>query len=215
MMDKNIEELLEEIWTMQEEGEVSYSELQKRTKVSPSGEFLQEMARNRLIRWETEKIELTERGEDLAKEIIRRHRLAELLLSTLFEVSEEDVESQACEFEHILSPSVTDSVCTFLSHPSHCPHGKVIPSGQCCSVLKTELEPLVKPLTNLQLGEKGKIVFIAPKHHDRLNKLSALGIIPGSIVKMHQRNPSFVIEIGETTIAIDYPIASSIYVKKI
>jgi len=43
--------------------------------------------------------------------------------------------------------------------------------------------------------------------------LSALGLIPGSIVKLAQKRPSFVLEIGETALALDEEIVREIYVK--
>jgi len=58
-----------------------------------------------------------EGGERRALEVIRRHRLAERLLSEVFELEETDFETSACQFEHILSPQVLESVCTFLGHP--------------------------------------------------------------------------------------------------
>ena len=61
----------------------------------------------------------------------------------------------------------------------------------------------------------GRIVFIAPKFHDRMDRLAALGVIPGSELRLHQRSPSYVIEIGETTIALDPEIAGEIYVKPV
>ena len=45
---------------------------------------------------------------------------------------EDEIEQQACKFEHILSPEVTDKICSFLGHPECCPHGSPIPSGECC-----------------------------------------------------------------------------------
>jgi DtxR family Mn-dependent transcriptional regulator len=158
---------------------------------------------------------LKERGEEKAREIIRRHRLTERLLSEIFEMSEEEVEEEACKLEHILSPGVTDSVCTFLGHPPTCIHGKPIPRGECCTKFKKEMTPLVIPLDDLGLGEEGRIVFIAPKSHQRLDRLSNLGIVPGSIIRMHQKNPSYVLQIGETSLALDKDIVKDIYVKKI
>ncbi len=76
------------------------------------------------------------------------------------------------------------------------------------------MKPLVIPLDELGLGEEGRIVFIAPKSHQRLDRLSTLGIVPGSIVRMHQKNPSHVLQIGETTLALDKDIVKDIYVKK-
>jgi DtxR family Mn-dependent transcriptional regulator len=78
-----------------------------------------------------------------------------------------------------------------------------------------EMKPLVIPLEELGLGEKGRIVFIIPKSHQRLDRLSTLGIVPGSIVRMHQKNPSYVLQVGETTFALDQDIVRDIYVKRV
>jgi DtxR family Mn-dependent transcriptional regulator len=40
-------------------------------------------------------------------------------------------------------------------------------------------------------------------------------VIPGSEIRLHQRSPSFVIEVGETTVALDPEIAREIYVKPV
>jgi len=173
------------------------------------------MNRDGLFEMEDNRMVLKDRGEEKAREIIRRHRLTERLLREIFEMSEEQVEEEACKLEHILSPAVTDSVCTFLGHPPTCIHGKPIPRGDCCSKFKKEIKPYVIPLEDLGLSEEGRIVFIAPKSHQRLDRLSTLGIAPGSIVRMHQKNPSHVLQIGETTIALDRDIVKDIYVKKV
>jgi DtxR family Mn-dependent transcriptional regulator len=77
------------------------------------------------------------------------------------------------------------------------------------------MTPLVIPLEELGLGEEGRIVFIAPRSHQRLDRLSTLGIVPGSILRMHQKNPSYVLQIGETTLALDSEVVRDIYVKKV
>src|SRR2546423_203470 len=78
-------------------------------------------------------VDFTDRGRQRATDVIRRHRLAERLFTQTFKVNnEEEVEKQACKFEHILSPEATDRICTFLGHPETCPHGSKIPRGDCC-----------------------------------------------------------------------------------
>jgi energy-coupling factor transporter ATP-binding protein EcfA2 len=75
----------------------------------------------------------TDRGRLRAADIIRRHRLAErLFMETLHMQDEQEIEQQACKFEHILSPDATEKICTFLGHPKTCPHGSPIPRGVCC-----------------------------------------------------------------------------------
>jgi DtxR family Mn-dependent transcriptional regulator len=159
------------------------------------------------------RVRLTEEGERRAKEVVRRHRLTERLFHDVLLLGEEATELQACEFEHILSPEATNSVCTLLGHPPTCPHGKPIPPGACCAAFNRTVRPLVTGLGSFELGAKGRIVFIAPRFHDRMDRLAALGVIPGSEIRLHQRSPAFVIEIGETTIALDPEIAAEIFVK--
>jgi len=85
----------------------------------------------------------TEKGRKRAEDVIRRHRLAERLFVQTFRVqNEKEIEEQACKFEHILSPEVTDSICSFLGHPRTCPHGSPIPAGPCCILAKAGNTPL-------------------------------------------------------------------------
>ena len=212
---ERIDEILELIWTLREKGVSDLDQLLENTRDGEAKSILRMMIRDGLFEVEGNRMVLKEKGEQKARELIRRHRLTERLLLEIFEMSEEEVEEEACKFEHILSPNVTESVCTFLGHPPTCIHGKPIPKGECCTKFKKELRPLVHPLEELALGDRGRIVFIAPKSHQRLDRLSTLGIIPGSIVRMHQKNPSYVLEIGETTLALDREIVKDIYVKKV
>ena len=78
-------------------------------------------------------VDFTPAGRQRAADVIRRHRLAERLFTQTLKVQNEDeIEQQACKFEHILSPEVTDKICSFLGHPETCPHGSPIPAGECC-----------------------------------------------------------------------------------
>jgi len=208
------EEILELLWAMREKGPVSVEEFLQMTEEEEADHLLRKMERDEWISLKEGQVTFLEEGERRAEEIIRRHRLAERLLSEVFELEEKYMEPSACQFEHILNPQVLDSVCTFLGHPPTCPHGKPIPRGPCCARFKREMEPLVRPLADLKLGEEGRIVFITPRSRIRLERLSSLGLIPGSVVRLAQKRPSFVLEIGETTLALDEDIGREVYVKK-
>jgi len=216
MSEHVIDELLELIWTQREDGKDSLTDLLKITEEENPEDAVKTMTHEGLVKITGDSIIFTEKGEIRAKGIIRRHRLAERLFTELFLIEDDaKIESNACEFEHILSPEVTESVCTFLGHPPTCPHGRPVPRGKCCEKFHKEMKPLVTPLNELQPGEEGRIVFIAPKNHARLDRLSIMGIIPGSIIRLHQKRPSYVLEIGETTLAVDSDIAKEIYVKRV
>jgi len=211
---KRLEELLEGIWTLREAGSCTTGELKAQTGEAQTEELLEELRGMGMVVLRGEQVELTPEGERRAREIVRRHRLAERLLSDVLELSDPLAESHACEFEHLLSPEVTDSVCTFLGHPPTCPHGKPIPRGECCSRFRREVSPLVMPLSELEVGAEAKIVFISPRRHSTLDRLASLGLIPGSTLHLHQKSPAFVVRVGESEVALDPEVAREIYVKR-
>jgi DtxR family Mn-dependent transcriptional regulator len=235
-MNEQVEELLERLWVLEEEdGEkgIQVERLNKELEIGnqtlngPSGGFFRRRRRCRLdcdlgtieseglITISDGRVYLADGGKKVARKVIRNHRLAEVLLMEIFEVADDEAHSSACKFEHILSPQVTDKVCTFLGHPPTCPHGKVIPRGGCCKIFGTHIEPLVKPLTNLSVGKRARIVFIAPSFKTRLERLGSLGLIPGGVLKLKQRHPSYVVEIDETTVALDKDVGKEIFVREV
>jgi DtxR family Mn-dependent transcriptional regulator len=206
------DELLEIIWTLKEEGKLAWDEVLQNCTLAGCETILRDLAANGWIEIKEKAVILLPKGEKRARELVRRHRLSLRLFHDLFAL--EGAEAEACKFEHILSPEVTDSVCTLLGHPPNSPDGKPIPRGECCAMFKQEVKPLVAPLSDLMPGDKAKIVFITPESHSRLDRLSAMGVVPGSLIKLHQKRPSYVIQIGETMLAVDKSITKEIFVKK-
>ncbi|HTP29699.1 MAG TPA: metal-dependent transcriptional regulator [Anaeromyxobacteraceae bacterium] len=216
--NSHVEDLLEAIFTEREGGRDQAGEVMARASrhaggISPAA--LDDLVKAGLARLVEGRVLFTPEGERRARGVVRRHRLTERLFRDLLQLSDGAMESQACQIEHILSPEATDSVCTLLGHPPTCPHGKAIPPGPCCGALSKTVRPLVTGLPSFELGVLGRIVFVAPRFHDRMDRLAALGIIPGSEIRLRQRSPSYVIEVGETTVALDPEIATEIYVKRI
>lgn len=207
------DELLETIWTLREEGKAGMDDIVNSCTLTDCEDILKQLAQNGWIDVKGQSVELLAKGEKRARELVRRHRLSLRMFYDLFAL--DGVEAEACKFEHILSPEVTDSVCTLLGHPPNSPDGKPIPRGECCAMFRQEMKPLVGPLADLMPGDQAKIVFITPGSHSRLDRLSAMGVVPGSIVKLHQKRPSYVIQLGETTIAVDKDITKEIFVKKV
>ncbi len=86
------------------------------------------MARDGLLRVEDDrKLVLTQAGHLLAVRVMRKHRLAECLLVSVIGLAWENVHSEACRWEHVISEEVERRLVELLAYPVRCPHGNVIP----------------------------------------------------------------------------------------
>jgi len=134
--------LLEQIWVCGEEGKPAQVERLHASGPAgklpvmpeePAARVLSRMADLRLVALQNGEAQLTLVGSQRARDVVRRHRLAERLFKDTFSVDEAEAHTQACKFEHIISPELDERICSFLGHPKTCPHGNPIPPGDCCN----------------------------------------------------------------------------------
>jgi len=79
------------------------------------------------------RIAFTESGSARAAAVVRRVRLAEVLLERTLHSSDE------CGGPMPVAAGFEDQVCAFLDHPSECPHGRPIPPGGTCCAEPSEV----------------------------------------------------------------------------
>jgi putative ABC transport system ATP-binding protein len=165
--DVRVDHLLEQIWICGEEGKPAQPELLRVegpagqlpiVGAEPATRLLARMADSRLIEFNGSKnvsaavayaenpannsdngveVHLTESGSRRARDVVRRHRLAERLFTDTFAIEDAEAQVQACRFEHIITPELDQRICSFLGHPKTCPHGNPIPPGICCEAKET------------------------------------------------------------------------------
>jgi Fe2+ transport system protein FeoA len=70
-----------------------------------------------------------------------------------------------------------------------------------------------RALSDLQPGQEAEVVFINPGRRQRLERLSAMGIVAGARLRLVQRQPVRIVMVGHTELALDHPIARDIYVR--
>jgi len=134
--NQDFDEVLEEIWMAREHS--THAEPEHFT-AAQHRKVVAMMERIGLVCTRGGEVDFTPRGEERARSVIRRHRLAERLSTDVLAIRDDtSIETNACTFEHILSPEVTDRICTFLGHPASCPHGSPIPPGECCGGARVE-----------------------------------------------------------------------------
>ena len=155
----------------------------------------------------------TEAGRQAGQNVVRRHRLAERLLQDVLAVGPSQIEEDACRFEHVLLDGVDDRVCILLGHPTHCPHGNPIPPGKCCKAAQGDLIREVRPLCDARPESKGVVAYLATMDNRQVQKLVAMGILPGADIKVIRQSPSYVFQVGYSQFAVDRPLAEVIYVR--
>lgn len=211
-LPRECENILVQVWSAHERGDKSLDRL---FLAHPHAvPVVDELLQDGLLERVDGEVWLSERGAEAARELVRRNRLAEVLLHEVLEVRSEKVAVNACAWEHVLSSEVADTICTFLGHPRHCPHGNPIPPGPCCAKSSRTVAPLVQPLTTLRVGAEARITFIAPRVNRRLDRLAALGVVPGTNLVLKQRSPAYVIRADQTDIAIEEDVARDIFVRE-
>lgn len=131
--EEDIENLLKQLWELREESKLTLQHLK-------SADFLDHAATIKFLQTkgdmviENSSIHFSSSLEDKMRDIVRRHRLGEILFSESLHMDKEQSAVEACQFEHMLNADITERICHFFHHPRKCPHGKPIPPGNCCQI---------------------------------------------------------------------------------
>jgi DtxR family Mn-dependent transcriptional regulator len=126
------EEYCEAIWELKEdEVEVIQARVAERLHVSRPAvsEMIKRMQSDGYVSLEGSTINLTTNGRDLAEQVVRRHRLAERLLTDILGLPWADAHIEAGKWEHVISDPVERAINRVLDNPTTCPHGNPIPGS--------------------------------------------------------------------------------------
>jgi DtxR family Mn-dependent transcriptional regulator len=207
-LGERAEEILADLWVKREQQNEGPSLAGEDTEAA-----LRDLAAAGLVNEAAGGASLTEEGEREAAAIVRRERLAERLLVDVVNLGETAATEAACKFEHFLRRGIDDEICTLLGHPKVCPHGSPIPPGECCRAGAHEAGKVVSALCDLSPGQGGVIAYIHGRQPEMMQRMLAMGAIPGTPIALVQRSPSYVFQIGQRQVAVDHEIARDIYVR--
>ncbi len=144
------EEYCECIFELHEDDlEVIQARIAERLHVSRASvsQMIEKMNRAGLVSAEGSRISLTIEGQNLAQQVVRRHRLAERFLTDILGLSWSAAHQEAGKWEHVISDDVEIAMNRVLGAPTTCPHGNPIPGS---SYIETD----AVPLSQLALGAK-------------------------------------------------------------
>jgi len=144
-VSENVQEYLEILWISEEEGKgiAKVGWLAKHLRVKPPSvvEMYKKLEERGFVKYYPYRgIKFVDEGREIAKHIVRNHRLVELLMKQTLNIAVD--EGIACGVEHHMTEEFTDALCSLLGHPTMCPHGNLIPEGSCCA---RSSEPIKDP----------------------------------------------------------------------
>ena len=127
---------------------------------------------------------LTSRGEAIAIEMIRHHRLLEQYLSTTLGLGLDEVHAEADRLEHVLSEKLEARIDESLGFPTHDPHGDPIPDARLRLAAGT-----ASTLASVEPGARARILRVPDGDADLLRYLAELGLVPGETVAVVAAEP--------------------------
>lgn len=141
---------------------------------------------------------LTDAGRALAISVMRKHRLAEVLLTDVIGLEWEYVHNEACRWEHVISDAVEQRLVDLLRDPRTCPHGNPIPGG----APEHGREGLVTVAEAAKEGRTATIARISEMLQGDVALMRALreeGLQPGAEVTFSQQAGAVVASVGGST----------------
>src|SRR5512138_790387 len=212
-LTEKAEEILESMWIAIEEEGRGFVDLESLGTAVDDPAII-ELTGYAFVELKGDRVHFRPEGRTEGEKTIRRHRLAERLMMDVLNIRGDSAEIKACQFEHLLNEGVDAKVCTMLNHPTTCPHGKRIPPGECCEEAASSGDLGVVPLTELRSSDEGEIAYILTEDSKKMQKLMAMGVLPGNRIVLVQAFPSYIFRVGFSEFAIDTAMAKEIFVRR-
>ena len=183
------------------EGVAKTTELATYMNVSPASvsEMIKVLAKEGLVNYEKYKgVSLTEEGLTYARQLRKKHHVLERFLTDYLNIDHKTAHEEACRMEHAISDD--DSDCQSCKKP-------------CKAV--SEGITRITPLNKLAQSESGRISHITSDDTEVVKRLISMGFVPGreiSIETILSDGGPRIVRMGNATMALDYHLASHIFV---
>lgn len=167
-------------------------------------------------------LELSPMGRQLATRVMRKHRLAERLLTDIIGLDIELVHEEACRWEHVMSEQVERRLIEILERPTESPYGNPIPglgeldvatAGDDAEAFLNGVEPLTETVSDEpQRRVIRRIAEEIQKDNLVLSVLRRVGALPGNDVLVSRGHEGIVVARAGESAEIDVDAAQHIFV---
>ena len=166
-------------------------------------------------------LELTEEGTRLATRVMRKHRLAERLLTDVIGLDWELVHAEACRWEHVMSETVERRLIELLGHPTDSPYGNPIPG--LAELGESGDRDAIADLVSLDsVVGTAEVRVMVRRISEELQKdevvmgaLRRVGALPDTTVTVTAGAEGVLIGSGGETAEIDTDLAAHLFVTRV
>lgn len=209
---ESIEEYVEGIWRLEREVQtVGTGEVAQYMSVTPASAttMLKRLAALGLVEHVPyQGVKCSEKGEALAVDLLRKHRLLERLLVDFLGLPWDGVHDLACKLEHYVSMEVADRIEHALDGPATCPHGNPVDAMVEDHSIRLSDASDDSPLT---------VTKITDEREEFLSYVYQVGLLPGTTIRVTERSPfgdvlMLEVEGRDRLFAIGKEVSNSVYV---
>jgi DtxR family Mn-dependent transcriptional regulator len=156
-------------------------------------------------------LQLTAEGRARATSVMRKHRLAERLLTDVIGLEWEQVHNEACRWEHVISDAVERRLVALLGSPATCPHGNPIPG-----LAGDEAEPyLVTMAEAAKTGRRARVRRISEQLQVNVAAMRFLrehDLGPGTVTDLSITDGTVVASTDAQKVKVNKSTAAQVYV---
>jgi len=213
-VSESMEMYLKAILEMSDREAATIGRLAERLGVTPvsANEMVRRLGEHGLAKHTPYKgVALTEKGREVACNVMRRQRLWEVFLYEHLKIEWAKIYELACSLEHATAPEVTEALAVFLGDPRTCPRGNPIPAADGSF---TPLDGI--PLSEAAVASPAKVIAVNATATEVLKYLQERGILPGQSLSVLEAAPlqgPLTLKVGEKEVVIGLQIAEFVIVE--
>jgi DtxR family Mn-dependent transcriptional regulator len=209
-------EYLEAVYELGEEGRRAFqARISKRLGLAPAtvSEGIKRLVADGYVTVKPSRdLVLTEEGRTIAETLVRRHRLAERMITDILGLPWHLCHDQAEDWEKVMTPQIEEAILDKLEGDHTCPHGNPIP-GTTSAVPWAAL----KPVATMEVGESGRLTRLLEDielDHDVLLYLERHGLMPGRDLTLVEVAPdgTRTLSVGGAQVALGERLADNLWV---
>jgi DtxR family Mn-dependent transcriptional regulator len=177
-------------------------------------EAIKRLMRDRLVVADGRELEFTKQGMELAKTLVRRHRLVEHFLIEILGLPWHRAHEEAAGWERVVSDEVEQRIREMVNDPATCPHGNPIPGAE-----HRARQGRLVPLGQVEPGQRVVLRRLTEDLElslDVMRFFEESGLVPGARITIRDVGPDGTrsLDVGGRSVALGEHLADNLWVEQ-